>query len=79
MYQLTVKKHKRIIYQKNFHYVDNAYFTYLDNFSTIGDWLYYLRVAHMRLDKVTDKRTMEAIFRNVFKNAKFIEIPDEKR
>lgn len=51
-----------------FNSISEAYHYYLRHYSTIGDWLYYLRCAHTRLDKVSDERVMEAVFRNVFKN-----------
>lgn len=59
---------KNVIYVNKFDTITDAYFFYLDEFATFGDWWYYLRCAHKLLNRVYDERIMESIFRNVFEN-----------
>lgn len=60
---------KECVYVGVFDSVTQAYKYYLKYFATIGDKWYYYKTSHTRLKSVTDEETMEAIFRNVFKNA----------
>ena len=57
---------KNVIHVHKFNTITDAYFFYLDEFATFGDWWYYLRCAHKLLNHVCDERIMESIFRNVF-------------
>ena len=64
-YVLTVERGRHVS-QIEFDSISQAYHYYLRHFSTLGDWLYYLRTAHTFLHKVTNERIMLEIFRNVF-------------
>lgn len=66
--RLSVTKRKTN-YVHHFDSVTLAYKFYLKHYSTFGDWWYYYKTAHTLLNRITDERTMEAIFDNVFKNA----------
>ena len=57
---------KNIIYVNKFNSITDAYSFYLDEFATFSDWWYYLRCAHKLLNRVSNERIMESIFRNVF-------------
>ena len=52
-----------------FNTITEAYKYYIKKYATFGDWLYYLKVAHTFLHKVTDEEIMQSIFRNCFKRA----------
>lgn len=70
---LTVIKRKGKKKVQALHYdfnsVTQAYRYYLKHFSTIGEWVYYLRCAHTLLNTVTNEEIMRAVFRNVFSTA----------
>lgn len=72
-YELYCDRHKTQYCIKCYSITD-AYHYYLRHFSTIGDWIYYLRVAHTFLHKVKNEQTMIAIFHNVFKESFLIEV-----
>lgn len=56
-----------------------AYHYYLKNYTTIGDYVYYLKVAKKLLNKVKNEDVMECVFRNVFKeNCKLIRKTERK-
>ena len=65
---ILIVSRKNVIYVNKFDTITDAYFFYLDEFATFGDWWYYLRCAHKLLNRVYDERIMESIFRNVFEN-----------
>lgn len=55
-----------VTFTYNFNSITEAYHFYLYQFSTLGEWWYYLRCAHRLLDSVKDEQVMESIFKNVF-------------
>ena len=63
---ILIVGHKNTIYVNKFNSITDAYFFYLDKFATFSDWRYYLHCAHKFLNRVSDERIMESIFRNVF-------------
>lgn len=57
---------KNKINSHKFNTITEAYNHYLKRYSTLKDWLYYLKCAHCLLNSIKNERTMESIFRNVF-------------
>lgn len=66
-YIMTVRRFGKI---RTFYFdsIREAYSFYLWNYSTVGDWFYYLRVAHIPLCCVRDSQVMTQLFFNCFKD-----------
>lgn len=66
MKAILVVATKQNVNVRKFETITEAYHFYLNQYSTFGEWFYYLRVAHTWLSKVDNEEIMECIFRNVF-------------
>lgn len=66
MKQILIVRKGNLVIVKKFDTVTEAYHHYLKNYSTFGEWWYYLKCAHKLLNRVTDEQIMECVFRNVF-------------
>lgn len=63
---IMIRVHRNIAEVKKFNTVTEAYHYYLKNYSSFGEWWYYLRCAHCLLSKVTNEEIMKSVFENVF-------------
>lgn len=64
-YHLVVAK-KKTVYHFTFDTMTEAFHYYLKHYSTLDEWLYYLRVAHNLLCFIENEEIMTAVFRNGF-------------
>lgn len=64
-YHLVVAK-KKTVYHFTFGTMTEAFRYYLKHYSTIDEWLYYLRVSHTLLSSIKNEEIMACCFRNAF-------------